>query len=126
MDYTAIYSIIIVAGVLGLTALITYLRKNNYVTKEDLQVVEQIFNLTTSIVDELNLKNEKNIMQISSVVVSALNYAIKISDINTDIVSTATEEAYLLCGELSIELTSNRKNIIDQLIKLGLQKRELL
>lgn len=126
MDYTAIYSIIIVAGVLGLTALITYLRKNNYVTKEDLQVVEQIFNLTTSIVDELNLKNEKNIMQISSVVVSALNYAIKISDINTDIVSIATEEAYLLCSELSIELTSNRKNIIDQLIKLGLQKRELL
>lgn len=125
MDYTILYTIIIIAVVMGLTYFVVYLKKNNIVTKEDLQVVEQIFNLTNSIISELDLKNEKKILQISQIVASSLDYAIKISgsESDIDIIDEAIKQTYSLCDDLQIELTESRKIIINQLIDLGLKNR---
>ena len=116
MDATILISIGVVALVLIFTVGVTYLLKNSSVRKEDLETVQQIFKLTTSVIDELNLKQEKQIMSISQIVVSSLDFAIVISNDDDQIKDEAYKQAILLCEQFKLELTEERKNIILQLI----------
>ncbi len=115
MDLSLLYSIIIAA----LMAVISYLlTKKIVVSKNELQIVQQIFNLSASLIDELNLKNEDKILQITQIIDSGITFAIVLSDENQkEIVKKYTFEQ---CGLFGIELTEQRKNIIDQLIDIGL------
>lgn len=115
MDYSLLYAIII-AGLMGV---ISYLiTKKITVNKNDLQIVQQIFKLSTAIVDELNLKSEDKILQISQIIDSGITFAIVLDDTNQkEIVKKYTYEQCKLFG---IELTEQRMNIIEQLIDIGL------
>ena len=115
MDYSLLYGIII-AGLMGV---ISYLiTKKITVNKNDLQIVQQIFKLSTAIVDELNLKSEDKILQISQIIDSGITFAIVLDDTNQkEIVKKYTFEQCKLFG---IELTEQRINIIEQLIDIGL------
>lgn len=115
MDYSLLYAIII-AGLMGV---ISYLiTKKITISKNELQIVQQIFKLSTGIIDELNLKNEDKILQISQIIDSGITFAIVLDDENQkEMVKRYTFEQCKLFG---IELTEQRINIIEQLIDIGL------
>lgn len=115
MDYSLLYGIII-AGLMGV---ISYLiTKKITVNKDELQIVQQIFKLSTGIIDELNLKHEDKILQISQIIDSGITFAIVLDDENQkEMVKRYTFEQCKLFG---IELTEQRINIIEQLIDIGL------
>ena len=115
MDYSLLYGIII-AGLMGV---ISYLiTKKITVNKNELQIVQQIFKLSTAIIDDLNLKSEDKILQISQIIDSGITFAIVLDDTNQkEIVKKYTYEQCKLFG---IELTEKRKEIIEQLIDIGL------
>ena len=115
MDYSLLYGIIIAV----LMGVISYLiTKKITVNKDELQIVQQIFKLSTGIIDELNLKHEDKILQISQIIDSGITFAIVMDDTNQkEIVKKYTFEQCKLFG---IELTEQRINIIEQLIDIGL------
>ena len=115
MDYSLIYGIIIA----GLMAVVSYLlTKKITVSKNELQIVQQIFNLSANIVDELNLKNEDKILQISQIIDSGITFAIVLDDGNQkEMVKRYTVEQ---CELFDIELTPQREEIINSLIDIGL------
>ena len=115
MDLSLLYGVIIAV----LMAVISYLlTKKIVVSKNELAIVQQIFNLSTSIIDELNLKHEDKILQISQIIDSGITFAIVLTDENQkEVVKKYTIEQCKLFG---IELTENRKQLIDQLIDIGL------
>lgn len=115
MEYSLLYAIII-AGLMGV---ISYLiTKKITVNKDELQIVQQIFKLSTGIIDELNLKHEDKILQISQIIDSGITFAIVLDDENQkEMVKKYTFEQCKLFG---IELTEQRINIIEQLIDIGL------
>ena len=115
MDYSLLYGIVIAA----LMAVVSYLlTKKITISKNELQIVQQIFKLSTEIIDQLNLKNEDKILQISQIIDSGITFAIVLDDTNQkEIVKKYTFEQCKLFG---IELTEQRINIIEQLIDIGL------
>ena len=115
MDLSLLYGVIIAI----LMAVVSYLlTKKIAVNKNELAIVQQIFNLSTNLVDELNLKNEDKILQISQIIDSGITFAIVLDDENQkEIVKKYTYEQ---CELFGIELTENRKQIIEQLIDIGL------
>lgn len=123
MDMTMIYCLIMVVGVVLLTYIVSKLRKSNVISTEDLNFVQHLFNISMLLIDELNLKNEDKILQISNVVLIALEYATAIASGTENVSEIAIKKCYDLCKELGIELTDNRKLILNQLIQLGLSNR---
>lgn len=123
MDITMIYALIIVLGIIGLTFIINKLRKNNIISSEDLSIVQKLFSLSISIVDELDLKNEDKILQISNIVLCAIDYSNNIFLEPEQVAENALKKCYELCEELNIELTENRKLILAQLINVGLSNK---
>lgn len=127
MDYTMFY---ILGGVLfavGLIYLVAYLRKNGYIKKEDLQVVSQILGLNIAILSELKLKNEKDIKLIANTIKNALDQVIKLYEvIDPDKIRKETYEYVVKeLDSFGIELTDERKMIIEQLINLSIQMKKL-
>lgn len=120
MDSVMLISIGIVIFTLAFAIGVTYLLKNSAIKKEDLETVKQVFKLTANVIDELNLKQEDQIMSISQIVVSSLDFAIVISNEDAEIKEAAYRQSLLLCEQFKLELTEERKNIILQLINIGL------
>lgn len=121
IDMNIVYVIGIVIAVVGMVFGVAYLRKNNYVKESDLVFVSTVLGIGIEILNEMNLKNEKEILKISSIVQDSINFAIGMFDNQNDTYNKACEYAFKMCEQASIELTDNRKNIIQQLIKLGLE-----
>lgn len=115
MDLSLLYGVIIAV----LMAVISYLlTKKITVSKNELAIVQQIFNLSTNIIDELNLKHENKILQISQIIDSGITFAIVLTDENQkEVVKKYTIEQCKLFG---IELTPQREEIINSLIDIGL------
>lgn len=122
IDYSTMYLIIIVIAVIGVAFLIKLLKNKNIITNDDLTIILQAFKLTTDVINELNLNKETNLQEISDIVITSLQYASKISsDVTKEsIISDATTNAFDLCTKAGIVLTDSRKNIITQLINLGI------
>ena len=115
MDYSLLYGIVIAA----LMGVISYLiTKKITVNKDELQIVQQIFKLSTGIIDELNLKHEDKILQISQIIDSGITFAIVLTDENQK--EMVKKYTYEQCKLFGIELTEQRINIIEQLIDIGL------
>lgn len=119
MDF--IYALLIVVAVLAIAVGVMYLVKKNYINTKDLETIKSIFGLSTAIIDELNLKAEDKIMQISQIVLSSLDFAIVISNNNDEIKDAALRQALQLCVDFKIEMTDSRKLIIEQLISIGIE-----
>lgn len=115
MDLSLLYAVIIAI----LMAVVSYLlTKKITVNKNELAIVQQIFNLSANLIDELNLKNEDKILQISQIIDSGITFAIVLDDGNQkEMVKRYTVEQCKLFG---IELTPQREEIINSLIDIGL------
>ena len=124
MDTSFIFALVVVTVVLLLDlGIFCYLKKNNLVSKEDLKSVTELFNLATSIVDELNLPSEKYILRIAQIVRSALDFAIATSgsDATEDEIKELSKDyAIDLCDQFNIKLNESREAIIGKLIDSGL------
>lgn len=123
MDLTMIYILIIVSSVVILTFVVNKLRTKNIISNEDLLIVSQIFSLSLSLIDELNLKNESKILQISNIVLGALDYANNLFISPEMVAEKALEKCYELCKELNITVTESRRLIIIQLINIALSNK---
>lgn len=121
IDMSIVYVLGIIVAVVGLVFGVAYLRKNNYVKESDLVFVSTVLGISIEILNEMNLKNEKEILKLSSIIQDSLNFAIGMFDDKNDTYAKACEYAYNLCEQAGIEVTDNRRDIIQKLIKLGLE-----
>jgi hypothetical protein len=122
MDYTILYVLGIIIFTLGISFGLGYLKKKNIIKADidDIIFVVSLFNLSVEVVDELNLKQEPLIKKIADIVSETLEYIASIYDENVDKHVLAYDYACNLALKLNIELTDNRKNIINSLIDIGI------
>ena len=125
MDVSIFYIIGAVVTVLVIVFGTSYARKQGLVSADDLIFSARVLGLTASIIEELNLKQEPLIRQISNVVLLALDEAIKVAQGQTkdQIIADAEDKAYKLCEQGNITLTDNRKQIINQLIEIAINNK---
>lgn len=123
MDTTILYIILAVGIAFGVAYLVSYLRRKNLLKQEDLKFVTKALNLTMTMVDELNLKHETEVKQISQIVIDSLEFGVSLYNTEEDVKENALEYAYELCNSFNIELTENRKDIIKELIEITFQNK---
>jgi len=120
MDYTVLYVIGTAIFVVLFSIVIKILIDKKILTKEVVSFVVKTFNLTSKVVDELNLKKEKQILMIADIVNDSIEYILAIMDNPNSMVDEAYNYAVDKCLAFGIELTDNRKDILRQLIVAGL------
>ena len=86
MDLNLLFSLLVVAGV---NIIIYFVVKKITITKEQIATIRELFGLSVAIIDELNLKQEKEIMRISGIVTNALDLAYVLNDNKDDIIKNA-------------------------------------
>ena len=124
MDMNMIYAIVVVIGVISFAFGVNYLEKKEYITPVQLNSITNMFGLGVEFIDELDLKNETQIMNISQIVMMSLKYAIDISGTDKEKVKlTALEYSEGLCGKFKIKLTDNRISLMSKLIDAGLENK---
>ena len=120
MDYAVLYVIGTAIFVVLFSIVIKILIDKKILTKEVVSFVTKTFNLTSKVVDELNLKKEKQILMIADIVNDSIEYILAIMDNPNSMVDEAYNYAVDKCLAFGIELTDNRKDILRQLIVAGL------
>jgi predicted RNA polymerase sigma factor len=124
MDYTIFYVLAAVILSLGIAFGVSYLRKNNYITSDDLKFASEVLGLTSAIVMELNLKQEPEIKKLTSIVTNSISYSIALYGENGEnVIEESIKYAEDLCTDYNIELTDNRKMIIEKLITVAYQNK---
>lgn len=125
MDYSILYAIgfIVLAGVIVFG--VSYARKKGIFSSEDLKTASSLLGLTVSVLNELNLKNEDQLIKISTMILKGLDYAIVSMNLTNkdEIISTTETYVYGLCTDNGIELTDSRKLIINSLVSLVLTNK---
>lgn len=125
MDISFLYILGAIIIVLAVIFSVSYARKKNLVSADDLIFSARVLGLTANIIEELRLKNEPQIKQIANIVLLALDEAIKIvqSKNKEEIIQEAIDKAYKLCEQGNIQLTDSRKEIIKNLIQIALENK---
>lgn len=123
MDLTILYILGIVVLSVGLVALGKYLRSKNLVKAEDLMFAMKTLQLSVDIAGQLNLQNENKIKSIAEIVSASIDYVNKNMQDEENKVANAESYAYNLCDMLDVQLTDERKSIINQLIELALNNK---
>src|SRR5690606_42152210 len=80
MDYAVLYVIGTAIFVVLFSIVIKILIDKKILTKEVVSFVAKTFNLTSKVVDELNLKKEKQILMIADIVNDSIEYILAIMD----------------------------------------------
>jgi hypothetical protein len=123
------FTLIIILGsmvlAIGLPILIKYLKDKNLISQDSLESTINLFKLSNQIVNELDLKYEKELNKISSIILLSLNYVYNMEG-NVDRENLAVVYCLELCKEMNIEVTEGRIEIIETLIKMGLQDKTKL
>ncbi len=120
-----IYAVLIVVGVVGGTAGVSWLRRKGHVKTEDLQMAAQLLGLSIAVFDEMNIKQEREIMNIAKLVADAVDYATSVTH-NGPTYDSAYAYAAELCAKTGIELNDNRKLIISSLLKMTIQEVKMV
>ena len=123
MDYSIIWIILTLVGLIGFAFLIRYSTNKGYVKESDINFVIAMFDLTMAIVDELDLQKEKEIKNIATYVDLGLKFAKKISA-NDNMYDVIVDYTIDLCETNNIEVTDQRKLIIQQLTQIALNDVE--
>lgn len=122
MDYTILFAIGIVVVLIGLAFLAKTLRKKNIVTSDDLMFATNLLGLSVAIIDELNLREEDRIKDISKIVIDAVQYVVANMGENINRKEIAYAYALALCIDMNIFLSEERKLIVKQLVELSFNK----
>ena len=117
MDLNLLWALLIVVGV---NIIIYLVVKKLTITKEQIATIRELFGLSVAVIDELNLKQEKEIMRISSIVTNALDLAFVLNDNQDDIIENAYNYAINTMEKLNLEVNENREKIVRTLIEIGI------
>lgn len=123
MDYTVFWILGIIIGVLAIFYGLYYAKKKGYVKSEDLIFVGQLLGISMQLIDELDLKKEKEILKISSIIKDGVSFALSIYNESTDkqiIIDEACDYVESTCLSFNIELTENRRSIILGLVTMAI------
>ena len=123
MDTTILYVILAVGIAFGVAYLMSYLRRKNLLKQEDLLFAIKILDLSMGIVEELKIYKDKDIKTISLIVRDSLEFGISLYNTEEDVKENAVEYAYDLCLSFDIELTDNRKEMIQELIEITFNEK---
>jgi hypothetical protein len=124
MDYSILFVLVAVVLSLGLAFGVSYLRRNNYITSEDLKFASEILGLTSAIIMELNLKQETEIKKLTSIITNSLSYSIALYGENGEnVIEESIKYAEELSVDYGIELTENRRMIIEKLVVIAYQNK---
>ena len=118
MDTSIFYVLLSVGIALGLTWLLSYIRKNKIFEQEDLLRAIKLLDLNLRVVSELRLDKEEEVLQISQIVIDALEYGINYYNNPDDVIKNANDYALELCAILGIEMTESRREILWELINI--------
>lgn len=116
MDLNLLFSLLVVAGV---NIIIYFVVKKITITKEQIATIRELFGLSVAVIDELNLKQEKEIMRISGIVTNALDLAYVLNNNRDDIIKNAYNYAINTMEKLNLEVNENREKIVRTLIEIG-------
>jgi hypothetical protein len=125
VDISVLYMLGAVAIVLGLTMFISWMRRSKYIVTEDLLFIAKVLDLSLSIIDELDLQKESEIKQIGKIVYDAIEFGIANYTNPDEVKNNAYNYAIELCNVLNIKITDKRKEIIKELLVIGLQNKYL-
>lgn len=123
MDMNFIYALLFTGGLLILSFALVKLRTKKVITSEELHNIKNLFNISTNIVKELKLAKDERITQISEIVLSSLEFACNVYDEADEqkVIDMALKKSFKTCSEFKIPLNDQRKALIEQLVKLGLE-----
>ncbi len=125
IDLNIVYIIVILIVAVGLIFGANYLRKKGLISESDLEFASKLLGLTVSIVNELNLQNEDKIKNISNFIILGLNEVnstMALTD-KQQIIDNVKNYVYKACEQANIELTDNRKNIINSLVEIAVNNK---
>ena len=116
MDLNLLWALLIVVGV---NVLVYFVVKKMTISKEQISTIKELFGLSIAVIDELNLKQEEEIMRISNICYNALDLAYVINDNRNDIIENAYNYAINTMEKLNLEVNENREKIVRTLIEIG-------
>ena len=116
MDLNLLFALLVVIGV---NIVVYFVVKKLTITREQIATIRELFGLSVAVIDELNLKQEKEIMRISGIVTNALDLAYVINDNRNDIIENAYNYAINTMEKLNLEVNENREKIVRTLIEIG-------
>lgn len=116
MDLNLLWALLIVVGV---NVLVYFVVKKMTISKQQISTIKELFGLSIAVIDELNLKQEEEIMRISNICYNALDLAYVISDNRNDIIENAYNYAINTMEKLNLETNENRQRIVRTLIEIG-------
>ena len=119
MDFEILYALGLMAFVLVVCFVVV---KKVKISKQDLETVKSLFNLSVAVIDDLNLKSEKRILEISGIINTAVDLTIAFSDSVEDVNAEAYKYTSKLCGQMKIEITPQREAIIKSLIDIAVKQ----
>ena len=98
-----------------------YLRKKGYVLPEDLSFAINVLKLSSAVIDELDLKQEKQIKAITNFIVISLKMAEASANVTTkdQLLDLARKNCYKLCESTGIKITASRTEIIETLLDIA-------
>lgn len=122
-----LYIVLTLALSIGAAFLFRYLENKGLLKSQDLLLVMQMYGLGTAIVKELRLQKEAEILKISQIAYNTVEYVYIVSQELEDnklikVTNEYIEKQFIL---LELELTDNRKIIVDELIKIGVDNKLL-
>ena len=123
MDTSILYVILAIGIAFGVAYLVSYLRRKNLLKQEDLMFAVKALDLSLKVVSEMRLDKESQIKKISQIVIYSLEFGISLYNTEEDVKENAVEYAYDLCLSFDIELTDNRKEMIQELIEITFNEK---
>lgn len=126
MDYSILWTLGIIAIVISFIFGVLYLKRKGVVSESDIKTVADMLGLSLAILNELDLKQENEIKKIGEFVFIGLNSAIGLYSLegNKDkIILLAKNLVFELCSKSGLEVTDNRRVIVEKLVELGLNNR---
>lgn len=125
VDYSSLYAIGFMILTISLIFGASYFRTRNIIKIDDLKIVSNLLHLGIPIIEEMNLKQEKDISKIANIIVLSLDNTINIVKLKDKekIIKQSKIFTYQLCEKNLIELTDTRKELINQLIEITLNSK---
>ena len=116
MDLNLLWALLIVVGV---NVLVYFVVKKMTISKQQISTIKELFGLSIAVIDELNLKQEEDIMRISNICYNALDLAYVLNDNKDDIIENAYNYAINTMEKVGLETNENRQRIVRTLIEIG-------
>ena len=123
MDFTILIILCLIALAIALPLGVKFLSDKKLINSQSLTFAINLFKISASMVSELNLAQEPLIDKLTSAILLSLNYCCDM-EVSEDRENLAINYCIELCGQMGIEMTDGRLEIIQQLITLGMTNGE--